>query len=248
MKRTVLLMILTMLLFISILGFQNPEASNSGILLVNDHYAMDKTSHLSTTEFVKKIIVLPTEDYEIDEAVKMIERISTVHPSILKRAAEKNIKLKLFVGPLTSQPGFMHLEGVKPRGYQNITWDQIPGAGGSKIALAKIGHSDKGSSHGSINLELHEFAHSIDKHVFRSIRDDRKFKEIWKKEASLLFPNQSYFINHPEEYFAEAFAMYYLKEETRKGLLTKAPKTYSYLKELENRDESDFHQLASTFH
>jgi hypothetical protein len=247
MKKTVLTMIIIILLFIPILGFQKTKASNDGILLVNNQQAMEKLSHLSISEHLNEIIVLPTENYEMEEALQMIERISSIHPSILKSAAEKNIKLKLFVGPLTNQLGFTHLKGVVPRGHQKVTWDDIPGAGGSKMALAKIGFSEKGKNHGSVNLELHEFAHSIDKHVFRSLGDDLKFKKIWKIEASLLFPNQSYFTDHPEEYFAETFAMYYLDSETRLDLMTKAPKTYKYLKELESNDETDL-QLAFTFH
>ncbi|WP_456278698.1 anthrax toxin lethal factor-related metalloendopeptidase [Bacillus sp. AK128] len=246
MKKTVIIMISMMLLFIPILvGFEQTKA-NGGVLLVYDKKALEAITQLRTTEYVKNIVVLPTESYEMDEVVPMINRISRIHPSILKKAADQGIKLKLFEGPLTNQPGYTELKGVKPRGYKQLTWDQIPGAGGSKMALAKIGHSHKGESHGSVNLELHELAHSIDQHVFHSLRYEKRFRDIWHEEASLLFPNQPYFIDHAEEYFAEVFAMFYLNGRTKLEIVQKAPKTYEYMKELEQRKETDL-QLAYTF-
>lgn len=240
-------MIIMMLLFIPILvGFEQTEASG-GVLLVHDQKALEEIAQLHTTQYVKNIIVLPTGSYEMDEVVSMINRISRIHPSILKKAADQGVKLKLFEGPLTNQPGYTQLKGVKPRGYKQLTWDQIPGAGGSKMALAKIGHSQRGESHGSVNLELHELAHSIEQHVFHSLRFEQEFRDIWHEEARLLFPNQPYFIDYPEEYFAEVFAMFYLNGKTKLEIVKKAPKTYEYMKALELREETDL-QLAYTFH
>src|SRR5690606_14826489 len=124
--------------------------------------------------------------------------------------------------------------GKKPRGYSENgpTWDEVPGIGGSEVVLAKIGSSDKGKGHGSINLELHELAHSIDKFVFDSISDDPYFLAIWEKEVNLLFPNRSYFSDFPEEYFAESFAMFYLSDQTRNHLKLVAPMTYQLFVEL----------------
>jgi hypothetical protein len=158
----------------------------------------------------------------------------------------KNVRLKLFTGSLTEQPGFTHLKGIKPKGYVRYTWDDVPGTGGTKLALAKVGHSQKGKGHGSVNLELHELAHSIDKYVFSSLRNDPRFVEIWKEEAPLLFPGQPYFIDHSEEYFAEAFAMYYLGFFTSSELFIHAPKTYHFIQELETR-EAEGIEVAVSF-
>ncbi|MEF2098411.1 hypothetical protein V3595_27995 [Bacillus sp. CFBP9009] len=48
-----------------------------------------------------------------------------------------------------------------------------------------VGASDKGKGHGSVNLELHELAHSIDKIVYNGIRDDVNFLGIWGKEVNV---------------------------------------------------------------
>ena len=75
--------------------------------------------------------------------------------------------IKLFTGKLTDNPTASHLSGMIPRGYvNNTTWDDVPGLGGSKTVLVKIGASHKGNGHSSVNLELHELAHSIDNYVF----------------------------------------------------------------------------------
>ena len=46
----------------------------------------------------------------------------------------------------------------------------------------KIGASDKGNGHSSVNLELHELAHSIDSYVFNELRYNKNFLEIWNQE------------------------------------------------------------------
>jgi hypothetical protein len=247
MKKTIIIILLTMFLFIPVMVFQTTEASFGGQLLLNEKKVMEQVAKLEHSNYIKHIIVLPTENYHDQEVVNMIERISHIHPNILKKVVENNIRLKLFTGSLTDQPGFTHLKGVKPRGYVRFTWDDVPGAGGSKLALAKIGHSVKGKGHGSINLELHELAHSIDKHVFHSLRNETEFRSIWQEEAPLMFQGQPYFIENPEEYFAEAFAMYYLGYYTRSELFTSAPKTYHYIEQLETREEDGL-QLAVSFH
>ena len=48
----------------------------------------------------------------------------------------------------------------------DATWDDVPGMGGSHTVFVKIGASDKGNGHGSVNLELHELAHSVDHIVY----------------------------------------------------------------------------------
>ncbi|WP_420535002.1 anthrax toxin lethal factor-related metalloendopeptidase, partial [Bacillus mycoides] len=49
---------------------------------------------------------------------------------------------------------------------KQLTWDDVPGVGsdiGGKPVMARIGFSERGKGHGSINLELHEIAHAIDR-------------------------------------------------------------------------------------
>ena len=180
-----------------------------------------------------KIIVLPDNQDHWEEATAIIERLSELPKNLLQSLKNNQIKIKLFTGSLTDQAEADHLKGIQPRGYNTKTWDEVPGMGGSKTVLIKIGYSDKGMDHGSINLELHELGHSVDQILLNSISEASYFQDIWLREVRKLFPDQSYFIDYPEEYFAEAFAMFYFDNESKNALYAKAPLTYELIQSLE---------------
>ncbi|GAM15291.1 anthrax toxin lethal factor-related metalloendopeptidase [Mesobacillus selenatarsenatis] len=180
-----------------------------------------------------KLIVLPENDFDQGEAAQIINRLMLLPDSMILKAVDSNIKVKLFEGRLTDNPSASHLKGIVPRGYTSEkTWDQVPGIGGSRTVLVKIGSSEKGKGHGSVNLELHELAHSLDRHVYDGIRHEERFLKIWKNESRLLFPGRAYFLDYPEEYFAESFAMFYIGGLSAKLLKEAAPQTYQYIEGL----------------
>lgn len=197
-------------------------------------YTFKQFSHPFTPHTVSNLIYVPYDHFPEEEAINMIQHISQIHTSILVKAEEAGIKIKLFQGKLTDQAEMLTLKGKLPRGYSKAdpSWDFVPGIGGGKIVYAKIGHSEMGKGHGSIALELHEFAHSLDKYVFSYVRLDPLFLAVWQEEATTLFPNHSYFHRFPEEYFAESFALYYESDESRTYLESKAPLTFEYMEQL----------------
>ncbi len=186
-------------------------------------------------ETMNQLIYLPSRDFSEKEAAVMIQHVSNIPFNILNGLVQQNVHLYLFNGKLTEVEGFEHLQGVKPRGYSmnGSNWEDVPGIGGSKLVLAKIGHSKKGMGHGSLNLELHELAHSVDRYVLGNVRNNHAFQEAWKKEVTSIFPNRSYFQTFPEEYFAEAFAMYYLNDVSRLELAKHAPQTFLFFENME---------------
>jgi Pro-Pro endopeptidase len=212
---------------------QNSSADHPGLLLEK---APIKEDIELNSEVLEKIILLPEEPFNESEARQIIYRLDHLPPRLLHSVQTEGIMIRLFQDKLTSFPTTQHLKGVTPRGYTNTerTWDEVPGIGGSKLVLVKIGHSEKGSGHGSINLELHELAHSINRYVLDDLYYKMKFTAIWKQEAHLLFPEEDYFLNYEEEYFAEAFAMYYLNLKTNEELEEKAPETHQFFTELES--------------
>jgi hypothetical protein len=231
-KKTVPIMIVVVT---SLILLGNSKADNVGILLkyfpkesvLQEHLSFDSDHPLN------KIILLPEGPFDQEEAAAIVSRVNKLPYSLLKKIEEAHIRLKLFTGVLTDNPTAAHLKGIKPKGYEsNKTWDDVPGIGGGRIVLVKIGHSEKGKGHSSVNLELHELAHSVDRYVFDELRSSDDFLRIWKDEKESLFPNRTYFLTYPEEYFAESFAMYYLNEETRTELKEKAPETYQFVKSL----------------
>jgi hypothetical protein len=231
--RKVTLFIFILIISLALMG--SSQAAMGGIQLKDypSHSTLKKSIVLNSPSVLGSIILLPTDPFDEREAAQIISRIDNLPFTLLSKVGEENIKLKLFIGRLTDNPTAAHLEGMIPRGYKGgTTWDDVPGIGGSKTVLVKIGFSDKGSGHSSVNLELHELAHSIDRYVYDGMRNNQKFLAIWKKEKPLLFPAKDYFLTFPEEYFAETFAMYYLGGDSRSLLKEKAPETYCFMKSL----------------
>ncbi len=187
----------------------------------------------SSLEQLNEMILLPKNLFDEKAAAEIITRMANLPKALLDKINEQDITLKLFTGKLTDNQTARYLAGQIPRGYNSqTTWDEVPGIGGSQVVLVKIGHSEKGKGHGSVNLELHEIAHSIDRLVYQNISQDKVFQVIWEEERGILFPGNSYFILHVEEYFAETFAMYYLNDETKLQLKKLAPQTYDFFQSL----------------
>jgi len=232
MKKNRFLFVIVILSFL-LLG--NSQAEKEGIKLLQfSQHSMLKTSvNLVSEEVLSHIIILPATPFNQEEAAQIISRIDRLPPSLLEKVHEAGIVIQLFNGKLTENKAAAHLENIVPRGYvQQTTWDDIPGMGGGKIVLVKIGASHKGKGHGSVNLELHELAHSIDRLVYNGLRGKQSYQEIWKLEKENMFPNKRYYLLYPEEYFAECFAYYYAGGQYRQELKRKAPLTFQFIKNL----------------
>jgi Pro-Pro endopeptidase len=232
-KKTVFLLAFLTLLF-SIYSYS--YADEDGVTfasLPNDH-PIKNAEIFQENERLQPIFLYPNESFNEEEALAIVQSVDKLPKEMLQRINEKGIHIKLFTGSLTDNRAAEDLKDEQPRGYINekTTWDDVPGMGGGQTVLVKIGASDKGEGHGSVNLELHELAHSIDKIVYEAIRHDPVFLSIWQAETESLFPGMFYFEEYPEEYFAEAFAMFYVNETERDRLKKWAPKTYLYIKQL----------------
>ncbi|MGD6944224.1 anthrax toxin lethal factor-related metalloendopeptidase [Cytobacillus gottheilii] len=227
--------IFSIIFFASLALMGNSQAKMSGILL-KDYPAsstLKENLNLASPLEIGDIFILPEGLFDEQEAAAIISRVDRIPSSLLEKVNKEGIYIKLFSGKLTDNPTASHLQGIIPRGYtSNKTWDEVPGIGGSQTVLVKIGSSEKGQGHGSVNLELHELAHSIDRHVYNGIRYNTHFLEIWNKEKETLFSGMDYFLNYPEEYFAESFAMFFVNEEYRAQLKEKAPLTFVFIDNL----------------
>ncbi|AIE60446.1 anthrax toxin lethal factor-related metalloendopeptidase [Bacillus methanolicus] len=231
--RKWLLMVFVISVSLTLLGNSPSPIDSLKLKDFSSHTVLQDQLNLHSPDILGDMILLPKRPFDQKEAASIISRIDRLPKSMLKKAAEKGITVKLFEGKLTDNPSAHHLHGIIPRGYQSkTTWDEVPGIGGGKIVLVKIGCSEKGKGHGSVNLELHELAHSIDRYVYNEIRNDPSFLKIWKQEKNYLFPGNAYFLTYPEEYFAESFAMYFLGGEYKHELKQKAPATYQLIKNL----------------
>lgn len=231
-KKTHFLLIIVVL---SIILMGNSQVEQEGVKLKNfsEQSTLNKLIHLKSSQQLGQIIILPNGPFDEKEAAEMISRLDRIPESLLTKINQEGIKVKLFTGKLTDNKTAAHLSGEIPRGYvSNTTWDNVPGVGGGKTVLVKIGYSDKGMGHSSVNLEFHELAHSIDRYVYQEIRNKQEFTDVWNKEKNSMFPTNNYLLTYPEEYFAECFAYYYLGGEYRESLKQKAPQTYELMKGL----------------
>jgi Pro-Pro endopeptidase len=228
------------ILILSLSFYNISQASVDGMKLsdFNDDSILVKSLLTNPKKQLNDIILLPENSFNQKEAAKVVSRLSLLPNQLLDEIKQQGITIKLFEGKLTDNPTASHLRGVIPRGYQSeTTWDDVPGIGGGKTVLVKLGHSEKGKGHGSVNLELHELAHSIDRFILKDLKYNRMFLDIWEKERSILFQNNSYLLLFPEEYFAESFAMYYYNDETKKALYQRAPQTYEFISNMNVKSE-----------
>lgn len=210
----------------------NSQQETDGIMLKDYPVQSILKDTLSAAEQknLQSIILLPKGTFDQMEAALIGKRLNGLPLSLLSKIEDKGIKIKLFTGKLTDNPTAKQFAGIIPRGYRTTkTWDDVPGIGGGQTVLVKIGSSNKGSGHGSVNLELHELAHSIDYKVLNYYSKKEQFISAWNKEKARLFPQRPYFLNYPEEYFAETFAMYYLGGSYKESLKLLAPLTYKQI-------------------
>lgn len=232
MKKGIVFLLISL---ISIPFYHLAKASPEGIRLST--YSFKSSGVTLSNPILGEIVLLPETKFVEEEALIMINNLQKVNQNIISLAADQRIQIKFFNGSLTDQQGLSSLKDKKPRGYSDSgpNWDQVPGMSQGRVVYVKVGHSEYGKGHGSISLELHEVAHAIDRYVFDYVRHDSKFLIIWKQEVEKLFPNRDYFSNFPEEYFAEAFAMYYASHDSRRMVKTKAPKTFLFIQSLEEQ-------------
>lgn len=198
-------------------------------------------NHYFENDALEELIEVRAEDdYDKEEAQEMINRLGKIPERIVRETVNAGATFLIMDTKLTDQPEFEDLKGVVPRGWEgdDSTWSDVPGAGGS-VSAARIGYSDYGKDHASINLELHEFSHAIDDYVLGyTISDLGEFSEIHDKEQTDLFPENvpgNDYYDYASEYFAEAMAMYFLDNAQTDKLEERAPETYRFIDQLVER-------------
>ncbi len=209
------------------------------LMMIFTIYAPQNTS--AASQSLNNMLEIRSDDgvYDANEAQAMINRLNRVDERILYHTSLAGVKVILTDMPLTELPEFQYLSGVTPNGWEGTgsTWDDVPGAGGYTTA-ARIGYSNPGNGHSTINLELHEYGHAVDDFAAgTTLSESQEFLNIMSQEKNSLFHDHevpSYF-DAPGEYFAEAFGMYYLGGNANAKLANRAPQTYQFIHTLHNR-------------
>ncbi|WP_434121312.1 anthrax toxin lethal factor-related metalloendopeptidase [Salinicoccus roseus] len=210
-----------------------------GLMLMFTGFASQQASAASPS--LQNMVEVRDNDgnYDANEAQAMINRLARVDERILAHTNRAGVRIILMDQPLTELPEFEYLSGVTPRGWEGTgrTWDDVPGAGGYTTA-ARIGYSNPGNSHSTINLELHEYGHAVDSYAAGfTVSESQAFRDIMAQEKDNLFRDHQVpgYFNTPGEYFAETFAMYYLGGNAGARLAERAPQTYQFMETFHNR-------------
>lgn len=185
----------------------------------------------------ESLFELPAEEYDREEAQKIVDNVLRIDAHLLSALMHCGGRVRLITTNVTGDPACAHLKGTYAEGWGGVVWDVVPGCCYGRIALVRIGFSDRGHGHGCANLELHEIGHAMDAYVLRHASSDGRFIEIKTEEKKKLF-GAAYF-NDSCEYFAEVFALYYLSDKTRDRLKEYAPLTHAYLEDAIERAKGE---------
>lgn len=190
-------------------------------------------AHAQEQSILDKLVVLPSGEYNHSEAAAMKQRLEKIPTSILDALYSKGVKIKLTQGAITNEPELAYLKGVVPRGWEGtgLTWDDVPGVS-ERVVAVRIGYSEKGKGHNSLNLEIHETLHAVDRLVLNEVSGTDEFINIFNKEASVKYNGDGYVSAYPTEYFAEAASLYLYSDATRSDLRESMPLTYEFMNKL----------------
>lgn len=160
---------------------------------------------------------------------------------------DKGIEIRLMEGRGITVDPTAKLAGVR-EGKAGRLWDDVPGSGGNPTRVVV---NQLYNNHGSINIFLHEHAHTLDlgkrrtplnqSPEFRAFRtQEPKYNEFLRK----LCP-QDYCATDPEEGFAELFAYYHGCSESQQHLEKHMPAVASYFRNLGTNQAGSERSIAS---
>ena len=167
--------------------------------------------------------VLPNMPAELtqSELQRVADELNKLPDTVLARlkANEMTIEFVADTG-ITVSPKYADLKGKRPRGWgRRATWDSVPGIGGERgvtIVANRIGEG-----HGSVNLLLHETAHTWERSFAKDpdfgirLSESSAWRSIWKatKKNPPKWWARHYEGRYPEEALAESFAHYLNSKE-----------------------------------
>jgi hypothetical protein len=137
---------------------------------------------------------------------------------------------------IPDHPDFAHLRGVQPRGHPpGRTWDDTPGVGAAvpgrpTVVLANKLKPGFENGHGTLNLIIHEHAHSFDyAHLAGGGTRLSQTPEWRTLHKAADWKGIAYHSRFPEEGFARTFEEYFHSPETRARM---DPRLSAYMRKL----------------
>jgi hypothetical protein len=168
----------------------------------------------------------------IDVFRKSYERLPT---DLNRELLDKGRKLRLIYGQGVSDDS----SWTTPKTHDGRSFKDVVGVGGSPYwgAPTRIVVNRFHKSHGSADLYLHEEAHSIDStYGYHTITGTKEWRNLHSLPMVKTFLKKKkmtdYYINSPEETFAELFALYYASDETQTEIHAELPDVAVYFESL----------------
>lgn len=178
--------------------------------------------------YANKLVIPPEGDFNNPVVALIKEGLTVVPPHYLKGIYDKQLYIRTVNGPITSIAEFTT---IKELADSKAYYEEL---GGAFLYGFIIIRAD--NKYGKA-VEVHEVGHAVDHILFRSISNSKEFINLYNSEGKILFDQEAhqYFLQNTSEFFAEVFRTYYYSPRTRKFLKDRAPETYKFMKELENR-------------
>lgn len=178
------------------------------------------------------------------------ESYDKLPPHLTKELVNRGRELRLIYGKLTNDPSFRSQTTIDGRETGNVL-----GIGGSaywkrptRIVVDRL-HDRSQNGHGSVDLYLHEEAHTIDSTYGQSlISKTKKWVTIHKipsvRAYLKKYLNDAY-VNSAEESFAELFARFHAGPEPRDELYAQVPEVAEYFENFRSIREASKGQGVS---
>lgn len=181
-------------------------------------------------------IVQISRNIQPRDLVNFIYEFTKLPPSLLREAASTGARVHLLHGTGVAQdPSWTRDPKVGDPDWDNRadtfdgrSWRTVPGSGGYRNTIpTRIVVNRLYEGHGSINLVLHEHAHTLDSlYELRGVSNSRQWRQLHEAEETRNFLDAmatDYEKGSREESFAELFAYYHACNETRWHMRWQAP-------------------------
>lgn len=186
-------------------------------------------------------ILLQSEQIEDSHIDRFIKSYMKFPSELTKELLGRGRKIHLIFGHgVSDDPTW----GKEDKTFDGRDWSDVPGAGGSTYWKSPtrivVNRMDEG--HGSVDLYLHEEAHTMDStYGYFKISDSEVFKKIFSNPSVTQYLNSitsTGYYENSREAFAELFARYHAGPQSRKILEEKAPEAALFIQNLKSIREA----------
>ncbi|QNO16533.1 hypothetical protein HYG86_18015 [Alkalicella caledoniensis] len=180
----------------------------------------------------------------------IIKELQSVPITILEDLVQRGVKHRLINGSIANQPEFRSIaESMRGVPLKDALGIASPH---NRLLITRL---DRGNP---TSTTIHELGHGVDFFLIDNHSQTEAFEKLRSEEAASMFNNSlidtSYFVDYPEEYFAEFFTQFFISDSKKltggarnnSQIQQRAPKTYQYFTEKILNYQSQYYQHQGT--